>query len=209
MAAEPEPGHLAASWRPPWPLPIGAAGGWPARRCWKTSSSRQSSWAGARCSSCSSQRAFTPTCARSQVSRARGLGRGGPCGGSVWRGRDGGTDLAGDTTLLLGPSAKGLSDPHPALLGAYHGPRFMDESWDWPKATQLGAGMESEPLSPGHSLRPWEHCRAPLLPGPGTCHALHEACFSLTVEKGTPDSVAWGVREREEVAWLPSGGRFI
>lgn len=129
VAAKPEPGHLAASWRPPWPLPIGAAGGWPARRCWKTSSSRQSSWAGARCSSCSSQRAFTPTCVLSQVRGRVGLGWGGSWGGGFWIGRDGGTDLASNTTSPRSASglAKGLLDPHPALPGTYHCSRFMDE----------------------------------------------------------------------------------
>lgn len=128
VAAEPEPGLLAAPWRPPWLLPIGVAGGWPARPCWKTSSSRQSSWAGAHCSSCSSRRVFTPTCVPSQVRRAP-RARGGSWSGVFGTGQDGGEGTSSNTTSLRSASllAKSPFDPHPALLGTYHWSRFEDE----------------------------------------------------------------------------------
>lgn len=135
---EPEPGHRAAPqrtvpWRPPWPLPIGAAGGWPAQLFWKTSSSRQSSWAGAHCSLCSSQRAFIPTCVRSQVRWVpwAGVGSLSPV---LWERVDCGEDLTSNALSLHRVSrvAKGTCDPQAGMLGPlhYHCSRFIDEETD-------------------------------------------------------------------------------
>lgn len=198
MAAESEPGLLAAPWRPPWPLPIGVAGGWPARPCWKTSSSRQSSWAGAHCSSCSSRRAFTPTCVLSQVRRAP-RARGGSWSGVFGTRQDGGGDISSNTTSLRRAFllAKSPFDPHPALLGTYHCSRFVDEETEaqtnlltCPRP-HLGTVIDLEPLSPGCSSY---HLAALLC----VCSrsAWHITCLAVnmslapSVERGTPDSVA-------------------
>ena len=62
------------AWLQPWPRRSRAAGGWRWRRWWRTCCSRPCCWAGARCSSCSSRRASTPTCAtRKRVSGDSGL----------------------------------------------------------------------------------------------------------------------------------------
>lgn len=54
-------------WLPPWPPLSPAAGGWRWRRSSRTCCSPPCCWAGDPCSSCSSRRASTPTCAKAQV----------------------------------------------------------------------------------------------------------------------------------------------
>lgn len=56
-------------WLPPSPQPSPAAGGWRWRQSSRTCSSPPCYWAGDPCSSCSSLRASTPTCAKDLVSQ--------------------------------------------------------------------------------------------------------------------------------------------
>lgn len=56
-------------WLPRWRQPSPAAGGWRWRRSSRTCFSLPCCWAGVPCSSCSSQRASTPTSAKDRVSR--------------------------------------------------------------------------------------------------------------------------------------------
>lgn len=82
-------------------------------------------------------------------------------------------------------------------------------SSDLPKATQLESIIDPELLSPGFSFHHLETLLDVCPP-----RAWHITCLavnsrSLTVERGTPDSVAGGVaRERKWLGLHPSG-RFI